>query len=753
MAGDIRVNERIILVPSEGEMAGAEAAVSKTDGKAMHHYGPRVMIAAMPPEADDAVRRSARNVQVESDSLSLSDEMRAELDEVGRFGVDAFALRSSEEYAEAKAARPHAEEEWDSGVAEPPACSDLGATDEEARSLTAQAPTSSRLTGRVAVGIIIVEGPNNLKFTAAERTKVIAEVQNGLGWLASQSPVGGISWHYDIHVVKLTTKPGSSNLSRAEKEALWRDPAMKKLGYGSGIDGVRDYVEDIRKKLKTDWGYCAFFTKYPLGHFAYAGRPRVVMAYSNDGWSPDNIDRVFAHETGHIFGAPDEYASSGCHCGGSYGYYGVANKNCANCAPGGGVTCLMRSNSWAMCEYTPYHLGFPLVKQSYSGVWRGGNDAHYLWVNASWSGFKKKWEELAKKNLRLIDLEISGSGSDQRFNGVWRSGKGGHYLWVNASWSSFKKKWEDLAKKNLRLVDIEVRVVNGSMRYSGVWLPGSDAYYLWANASWSSFKKKWEELAKKHLRLVDIKSVRVGNNTRYSGIWRAGKGAHYLWVNASWSSFKKKWEELGKKKLRLVDLEVTNYGGQRRYSGVWLPGSDGYYLWVNASWQSFHAKWEELAKQKLRLIDFEVTAPGDPAGSVPFPSESNEVEAEDFGGLFDESEVTPEVAELVAYAGEAPNDGGQDGEGGGEFDAVMISPDETAAGEDGFGGGELGDVDNEVVSSLGPADGDGGGSVDGDGDAADDAKDGLGGGDFAVTVAANPGDETGADGYGGGFEE
>ena len=179
------------------------------------------------------------------------------------------------------------------------------------------APTSSRLTGRVAVGIVIVEGPTaDLKFTAAERTKVVAEVQNGLTWLGSQSSPGGISWSYDIRIVTLTTKPNAADASLAQKEARWRDPAMQQLGFATGMAGVQAYVNGLRTRLNTDWAYCAFFVKYPVGHFAYAslGGPRLVMHYANDGWGPDNIDRVFAHESGHIFGAPDEYSSSGCSC-------------------------------------------------------------------------------------------------------------------------------------------------------------------------------------------------------------------------------------------------------------------------------------------------------------------------------------------------------------------------------------------------------------------------------------------------------
>ena len=163
----------------------------------------------------------------------------------------------------------------------------------------------------------------------------------------------------------------------ADLEALWRDPAMAALGFSADWNGVGAYVEDIRARFGTRWTFCGFFTKYPLGHFAYAsiGGPRLVMDYNNDGWGPDNIDRVFAHETGHIFGCPDEYAGSGCNCGGAWGRFGLANGNCENCAGEGGVPCLMKGNTFAVCGFTPGHFGWApqLVVRNFgydAGGWR-----------------------------------------------------------------------------------------------------------------------------------------------------------------------------------------------------------------------------------------------------------------------------------------------------------------------------------------------------------------------------------------------
>jgi hypothetical protein len=316
-----------------------------------------VLVVEEVAEVGEAMVAQMPGAAVAATVADVSDSLVADLDETGTLGLEAFALRSSEEYAGAKEQRPLAGESWGYGEASTPDSDDVEG--DAAAAAPAGAATSSRLTDSVAVGIIIVEGPTDaLVFSNEDRIKVVAEVQNGLSWLGAQNSSGGVKWVYDIQIVTLTTEPDPGSLSL---EALWRDPAMNQLGFGTGMAAVSAYVQKLRADSGTKWAYCAFFTKYPVGHFAYAsiGGPRLVMDFANDGWGPDNIDRVFAHETGHIFGAPDEYASANCNCGGSWGHFNKPNANCANCASDGGVDCLMKANSWAMCDWTPWHLGFP----------------------------------------------------------------------------------------------------------------------------------------------------------------------------------------------------------------------------------------------------------------------------------------------------------------------------------------------------------------------------------------------------------
>ncbi len=364
MAGDSPVRERIIVSPVHESTASdlIEKRVEDAGGRVFHRFGPQVLIAELPeqrrlhlPEFRGvALGATAEAVEVDT----------AGLDETGALGLAALKLRETDEFLRAKARRPLAGEPWDAQGAMPPDAPPEVSGAEVAAPAWAQAgalPTSGRLMGKVAVGVIIVQGPSaDLQFTEAERTKIVAEVQNGLTWLGSMEPSRGVSWSYEVRTPSITATRGPDTLSFAEKEERWRNPTMAALGFSADWAGVGAYVSDLRTRLRTDWAYCAFFTRYPIGHFGYAsiGGPRLVMDYNLGAWTVENMDRVFAHETGHIFGAPDEYASSGCNCSGEWGFYRKPNSNCENCAAGGGMACIMKANEWSVCPYTPAHLGW-----------------------------------------------------------------------------------------------------------------------------------------------------------------------------------------------------------------------------------------------------------------------------------------------------------------------------------------------------------------------------------------------------------
>ena len=164
------------------------------------------------------------------------------------------------------------------------------------------------------------------------------------------------------------------------QDNLWIGAIMQNAGF-PGTDHFAQcdaFNASRRATLSTDHAYCAFiaynppaqsapvqFTNGRIG-YAYLGGPYLQILYKANGWGTDQINRVFGHETGHIFHAYDEYASSGtANC--SRWFNGRQNSNFQGSSCNGSAACVMVNNTfsgtgatrqWDLCAHTPYHLGW-----------------------------------------------------------------------------------------------------------------------------------------------------------------------------------------------------------------------------------------------------------------------------------------------------------------------------------------------------------------------------------------------------------
>jgi len=215
------------------------------------------------------------------------------------------------------------------------------------------------LVGRIAVGVVFVDSTvAAFQITDAEKSKVVTEVTEGLNMLASFEPRAGIQWFYDFKRPKITLPASAfTNSNKNSWEDLWRNAAIQSMGYAASYDGMVAYANKIKANNTAGSGYAIFVTKYPKDWFAYEWANHVVMDFGVDGWGLDNFNLVVAHETGHVFGCPDEYTSSGCNCTQLGGRYQIAIGNCQPCATNF-VPCLLCSISQAVCDYTRGHLGW-----------------------------------------------------------------------------------------------------------------------------------------------------------------------------------------------------------------------------------------------------------------------------------------------------------------------------------------------------------------------------------------------------------
>jgi hypothetical protein len=205
--------------------------------------------------------------------------------------------------------------------------------------------TSEFMAGSVAVGIILPESdgsrePSTEDWTTEERYHVYSEIVAATDWWAEREPAANLTFVYDDHASQ-PIPTGYEPIAHLAGEAyLWIGEVMTELGYDSTAPHyaqVYEYVNELRATYQTDWAFAIFVVDssndpdnaFLDGRYAYAygGGPMVVMTSGNNGWGPEHLDMVAAHEIGHIFRALDQYSHAGVPCTQRAGYLDVENQN------------------------------------------------------------------------------------------------------------------------------------------------------------------------------------------------------------------------------------------------------------------------------------------------------------------------------------------------------------------------------------------------------------------------------------------
>lgn len=241
------------------------------------------------------------------------------------------------------------------------------------------AGNSDTMTGTVATTLLFVESdgsgvdPDTYTWTDQHVQNYIAGANTGMAWWSAQARNYGDCWvAFFIRYVPPTDSRCQQwremVLHASGDVAAMVSDVMANFGYAGGNhwQRVNSYNTAQRATYGTDWAYTGFIAYNPspapdrltdgASAFAYRGGPYTFLLYRSYGWAPE---QVFAHESGHIFWACDEYENiSSCtitSCATSC-WNGVVNGNCEVCASE--VPCMMLANSFALCPYTDGHVGW-----------------------------------------------------------------------------------------------------------------------------------------------------------------------------------------------------------------------------------------------------------------------------------------------------------------------------------------------------------------------------------------------------------
>ncbi len=211
--------------------------------------------------------------------------------------------------------------------------------------------TAEFMLGTVAVTPVFLESsgqqdPSTEDWTSAEIETVLENISEGLQWwvdtLATISPTAHLEFNIDTTYATTPVATKYEPINRISNDySLWVNEFLAGVGFsGETQTAIRNFNQSQREKLDTDWSFTIFVVASHSdadGQFAPGGSFSRAFAFAGGLFEVVPATRpasTFAHETGHMFWARDEYFGAGSHSQ-LRGYYNTPNTNAAdNPTPG-----------------------------------------------------------------------------------------------------------------------------------------------------------------------------------------------------------------------------------------------------------------------------------------------------------------------------------------------------------------------------------------------------------------------------------
>jgi hypothetical protein len=211
--------------------------------------------------------------------------------------------------------------------------------------------TGEFFLGRIAVTPVLLESDGTIDtstedWTSNQIANVVANIEEGLQWwvdlLDTQNTVHDIDWVLDSQFVVSPFETAYEPISRISNDyQLWVEEFLtaQDLDSTAGIESnIRAFNHAQRIKHEANWSFTIFVTNSENdsdGKFRNGGSFSRAFAFAGGQFFIVPSTRpasTFAHETGHMFWARDEYPG-----GGNYyqnrGYYNAQNENATDLNP------------------------------------------------------------------------------------------------------------------------------------------------------------------------------------------------------------------------------------------------------------------------------------------------------------------------------------------------------------------------------------------------------------------------------------
>jgi hypothetical protein len=199
------------------------------------------------------------------------------------------------------------------------------------------------MLGRVSVTPVLLESTGETStedWTQEHVNEVEQNIREGLQWwkdlLATKSSLHSLDWVIDTTYIQNRLPIDNEPIAQISNEYInWVPKFLRQVGFSSSTDlaqNIRSFNNSQRLKNNTDWSFTIFVVNSKNdsdGSFLSGGSFTRAFAFAGGLFQVVPSTRpasTFAHETGHMFWARDEY-SGGSNAGLRRGYYDSLNKN------------------------------------------------------------------------------------------------------------------------------------------------------------------------------------------------------------------------------------------------------------------------------------------------------------------------------------------------------------------------------------------------------------------------------------------
>lgn len=262
-------------------------------------------------------------------------------------------------------------------------------------------------------------------------------------------------------------------------------------------------------------------------------------------------------------------------------------------------------------------FGFILVfsqvgAQKISGIFMPTEAAMAYSTIQGWDNFLADHDQKNTQGLRLIDLESSRVGGDQRvYYGVYTESGLRDTVLMALGWRDFVKLKRSMNAAGYTMDDVHAFALNErDFQYIGVWVKEETPHKIARLSSRVGIEKQVQEMGERRYKLKRVHVINTPDGEpEYIALFHysAVQEYNFLYYTKDIADFRKDLEERRVSNVRLVDYASFTENEERFYLGVYQRGSYDYAFERHDEKQAFDQVAQKLKQDRgLSLMNMNV---------------------------------------------------------------------------------------------------------------------------------------------------